>query len=330
MRQPAGRSALRQAACVPHRLRRTAAGVVDGGCPGPAYRDAMSDPTTRRFSAAGGVDVADRVLGLAAPGLSVHRCVGTAQELSDYRRSLLPEGDPRREGWQPPAWGWSVMGGEPGPGDLLLGVVRPAWVTYTIDVVPAVEAVRTSPVTRGGRPSAGGRAWVVAVDQDADVQLPLLDLERVHARMPRRPASGWRVLRGPLASEFLVALAHVVRESSSAPSHSRTEGEAATSTCRRRNQANRMEAIEAVGGVCQGCHVKFRDWFGDYALDAHHAGPLAEKPTGKVLTPVSDLIVLCPTCHRIVHRNPHWIEPLVALSLQWDRLRQSTTPSSRT
>ncbi|MGO3055628.1 HNH endonuclease [Halomonas sp. AOP43-A1-21] len=53
---------------------------------------------------------------------------------------------------------------------------------------------------------------------------------------------------------------------------------------------------------CQACNFKL-SVNGKYVIECHHKFPLAE--SGKTTTELSDLISLCPTCHRLTHlRQP--------------------------
>jgi len=53
---------------------------------------------------------------------------------------------------------------------------------------------------------------------------------------------------------------------------------------------------------CQACGFKL-SVNGNYAIECHHKFPLSE--SGKTITELSDLISLCPTCHRLTHlRQP--------------------------
>jgi predicted HNH restriction endonuclease len=54
--------------------------------------------------------------------------------------------------------------------------------------------------------------------------------------------------------------------------------------------------------TCQACGFKL-SVNGKYAIECHHKFPLSE--SGKTTTELSDLISLCPTCHRLTHlRQP--------------------------
>jgi 5-methylcytosine-specific restriction endonuclease McrA len=62
---------------------------------------------------------------------------------------------------------------------------------------------------------------------------------------------------------------------------------------------------KANGGklFCQACGVEPIKVYGVEVIEAHHRIPLSKSEEGRV-TEISDLIMLCPSCHRAVHRIP--------------------------
>ncbi len=60
---------------------------------------------------------------------------------------------------------------------------------------------------------------------------------------------------------------------------------------------------KANGGklFCQACGVEPLKVYGVEVIEAHHRIPLSKSEEGRV-TVISDLIMLCPSCHRAVHR----------------------------
>jgi hypothetical protein len=62
---------------------------------------------------------------------------------------------------------------------------------------------------------------------------------------------------------------------------------------------------KANGGklFCQACGVEPLKLYGVEVIEAHHRIPLSKSEEGRV-TEISDLIMLCPSCHRAVHRIP--------------------------
>jgi 5-methylcytosine-specific restriction protein A len=68
---------------------------------------------------------------------------------------------------------------------------------------------------------------------------------------------------------------------------------------------------------CQGCGFDFENRYGDRGKDyieCHHTKPVSELLVGET-TKISDLVLLCSNCHRVVHRKKPWlsIEELRAL-----------------
>lgn len=60
------------------------------------------------------------------------------------------------------------------------------------------------------------------------------------------------------------------------------------------------------GPRCQGCLIDLAAVYpglGVAFLEAHHTRPLADAPTEGVKLTVDDFTVLCPTCHRAIHRH---------------------------
>jgi 5-methylcytosine-specific restriction protein A len=71
-----------------------------------------------------------------------------------------------------------------------------------------------------------------------------------------------------------------------------------------------------VGLACQVCRFDFRATYGvrgaDY-IECHHRTPLGV--TGKTVTRLSDLALICSNCHRMIHRTRNWltVEELASL-----------------
>jgi 5-methylcytosine-specific restriction protein A len=73
-----------------------------------------------------------------------------------------------------------------------------------------------------------------------------------------------------------------------------------------RNPKLRAAAIAIHGTTCQGCGFSFRDVYGlrgDGFIEVHHLRPLADYPGEIDVDPRTDMAVLCPNCHRMVHRR---------------------------
>lgn len=93
-----------------------------------------------------------------------------------------------------------------------------------------------------------------------------------------------------------------------------TEGALALSVVQRRerNPRNRLLAICLHGHRCVICGVDPCETFGDagQVIEIHHLKPLSSLDAPRVYDPASDLVPLCPTCHRVVHtRRPVPWEP---------------------
>ena len=61
--------------------------------------------------------------------------------------------------------------------------------------------------------------------------------------------------------------------------------------------------------VCQACGFNFQVQYGERGKDyieCHHTKPVSELSVGET-TKLSDLILLCSNCHRIVHRRKPWL-----------------------
>ena len=72
-----------------------------------------------------------------------------------------------------------------------------------------------------------------------------------------------------------------------------------------RNPFYRNKAIEIHGLSCMACKFNFEDKYGAYGrgyIHVHHNKPLSESVPTKI-NPRTDMSVLCPNCHAMVHRN---------------------------
>jgi len=87
------------------------------------------------------------------------------------------------------------------------------------------------------------------------------------------------------------------------------EGKVKVSEIRRRerNPRNRLLALRIHGHICKVCD---RDYSGRFGLDKpiidiHHIQPVGETEDGQFYDPRTDLVPLCPNCHRAAHmRKP--------------------------
>lgn len=220
----------------------------------------------------------------------VSRCDGTLEELAKYRSGSHD-------------FGWNVPA-QPNVGDLLVGCVGQGTGRVIINV-NRVEGV-----------TPGGVEWMRATDVQI---LPSAGWSEVGARFGRSRA--WQRLDGIDAVRFIDALTDELLEMTDVPE---SEGATREARCRERSRKNRLRKLDLAQGVCEGCGRNFRIGFGvrgDRALEVHHRKPLSATP-GAVLTKLADLAVLCASCHRLVHADPHVrIEGLLA---GWNRMRSET------
>lgn len=76
---------------------------------------------------------------------------------------------------------------------------------------------------------------------------------------------------------------------------------------RERNPRNRLLCIRIHGEVCVVCNVRPRVVYGDAGsiIEVHHLEPLSLLATPRQYDPRTDLVPLCPNCHRAIHtRRP--------------------------
>jgi 5-methylcytosine-specific restriction protein A len=85
-----------------------------------------------------------------------------------------------------------------------------------------------------------------------------------------------------------------------------------------RNRKLRNEAIKAHGVDCMACHFNFEKTYGRIGtgfIHVHHIKPISTVEKAKV-NPETDLVVVCPNCHSMIHREKNnllSIEDLKAL-----------------
>jgi 5-methylcytosine-specific restriction protein A len=77
---------------------------------------------------------------------------------------------------------------------------------------------------------------------------------------------------------------------------------------RERNPRNRLLCIRLHGETCAACGLEPRRRYGDIAggiIEVHHLEPLASIANPRPYDPATDLLPLCPSCHRAAHtRRP--------------------------
>lgn len=73
-----------------------------------------------------------------------------------------------------------------------------------------------------------------------------------------------------------------------------------------RNPINREIAIKKHGISCYVCSFNFEEMYGKHGrgfIEVHHITPLSLLNEETKVNPETDLIPLCPNCHRMVHRK---------------------------
>nr|WP_319384383.1 HNH endonuclease [uncultured Roseibium sp.] len=81
---------------------------------------------------------------------------------------------------------------------------------------------------------------------------------------------------------------------------------------RERNPRNRLLALRIHGSSCVICRTDPKNIYGSAGqiLEVHHLVPLSSLGTPRAYDPSTDLVPLCPNCHRVVHnRRPVPYEP---------------------
>jgi 5-methylcytosine-specific restriction protein A len=74
---------------------------------------------------------------------------------------------------------------------------------------------------------------------------------------------------------------------------------------RQRNSKLAKDIKAELGSTCQGCGITLSSVYGNIGTDfveAHHLTPLSLAPKEGAQLTVKDFAVLCPTCHRIIHK----------------------------
>lgn len=74
-----------------------------------------------------------------------------------------------------------------------------------------------------------------------------------------------------------------------------------------RQSSHSKEVKKCQGTRCKGCDKDMADVYGEVAqglIDAHHLTPLSRLAEGTIahFDPIADFAVLCPNCHRVIHR----------------------------
>lgn len=149
---------------------------------------------------------------------------------------------------------------------------------------------------------------------------------------PGRPTKGGRSTKR-VTAEFMTdetamkLVAELIREAEARGEFARLEGpvadEQASATEGRllirrhvayeRNPALRKRKLAAVlrtgkSLACEACGFDFEDTYGERGkgyIECHHVVPLHVAPSR--ITRLSDLVLLCANCHRVIHARPPWL-----------------------
>lgn len=73
-----------------------------------------------------------------------------------------------------------------------------------------------------------------------------------------------------------------------------------------RNPKLRLEAIRIHGLNCSVCDINMEEVYGELGrgyIEVHHIFPLYSLKEETTVNPETDLLPLCPNCHRIIHRK---------------------------
>ena len=83
------------------------------------------------------------------------------------------------------------------------------------------------------------------------------------------------------------------------------EGELVPSVIKRRERSprNRLACLRIHGHTCKGCGLEPKSVYGSAGgiIEVHHLEPLSLIKKPRLYDPATDLIPLCPNCHRAVH-----------------------------
>jgi 5-methylcytosine-specific restriction protein A len=172
------------------------------------------------------------------------------------------------------------------------------------------------------------RALVRSIDDAATLSFPdATDAETWLINSPSFTLKAERKVRGNRQSDeeivetcesvvvpIMAALAELIGYEEASPlatleGDSELEGAVTISTVRRRerNPRNRLLCLHIHGYACVTCGIDPRKTYGanGSVIEVHHLQPLSQINEPRAYDPRTDLVPLCPTCHRVVHsRRP--------------------------
>lgn len=166
------------------------------------------------------------------------------------------------------------------------------------------------------------RALVRSIDDTAELFLPeAMTVETWAIADPSFRMRAERKIDGDRASDeaiaetcvtvvvpIMAALAELIGYEDAAPAgpiDGALEGAVKVAIVRRRerNPRNRLLCLRIHGHACAACGIDPRDTYGPdgAVLEVHHLQPLSQIDEPRAYDPRTDLVPLCPTCHRVVH-----------------------------
>lgn len=128
----------------------------------------------------------------------------------------------------------------------------------------------------------------------------------------------WRKSITRVLTPLLLALAELIGFEDDLGSTGEGEGEGEEylrqSVARERSSRNRQRCITLRGATCEVCGWDSKKFYGlDFEIiDVHHTEPLSSFEGSKAFDPLTDLVPLCPNCHRAAHKRspPYTVEEL--------------------
>ena len=216
-----------------------------------------------------------RIAKLARHDATLVRCDGTPSELTDYRAGS------DLVGWQ--------CSSTPRRHDLLISTVGQGRMRMIVSICLVESVSRT-----------GAALW----EWDTDVSIKPAVMWHETMQAARLPTRAWPSSNGADLHAVIDGLADCLERQADV---SVTEGARQLRACRERSAINRTKMLERAVGTCEACRVNLRELFGvrgDRGLEVHHRVPLSKRAPGPVRTSLSELMVLCATCHRLIHADP--------------------------
>lgn len=144
---------------------------------------------------------------------------------------------------------------------------------------------------------AGVEYETAALPSAREMQLDLLEALRLYEHIKQN--GGWDAEDLLLAELVLDQAGDTLEQAKRYRQHRTIE----------RQSSHSKRVKKALGTRCMGCTFELSEHYGDRAaglIDAHHLTPLSSLVDGSVVTfnAKTDFAVLCPNCHRVIHRMP--------------------------